>query len=241
MLTRTIPAEILKLRRTPAVLLSISVPLLICILYVLLFNLAGSYKNLAPKEFWEQLIGITNFLWNTFLLPLMVAVIGGQVLGGEYNDNQWKTLLTLPPSRGSVYLAKGITVAGLLLLSSLVLFFGLILVAGIQKQLGSLHLKDIFDLTVRAWWVSLPLVAFHTWLSSRTRSFAVAIGVGFAGTLAAMFAANGDQITWAFVPWAYASNEVIPKYGTLQLALSTSLFLLILGAGIWDFSRRDMA
>jgi lantibiotic transport system permease protein len=244
MLHRTLSAEMLKLRRTPAVLLAISVPLFLCLLYILLFNFAGSYTNLAPKAFWEQLIGITNFLWNSFLLPLMIAVLAGLVLGVEYNDNQWKTLLTFPPARGSVYLAKVITVVLLMLLSTLVLFVGLALVASVQTHFAALHrtnITEMLNVSLRAWWVSLPIVAFHVWLSSRTRSFAVAVGAGFAGTLVAMFAANGDQLTWAFVPWAYPSNDIIPKYGTLQLLLGTGLFPLVLGLGLWDFSRRDIA
>jgi hypothetical protein len=240
MISRTLPAEILKLRRTPALLLAASVPVLICALYFLLFNLAGSYSNLPTNEFWDQLLGITNFLWNTLMLPLGLAVLGGLVVGVEHSENQWKTLLTLPPSRASVYLAKAMTLAGLTLFGSVILLFGLALVAWVQTGFDPVRWDSLFNTTIRAWFAALPLVALHVWFSSRLKSFAVPLGLAFAGTLAAMFAANGNDTVWMFIPWTYASTDVISRFGTTQLILSAGLFPVILLAGIWDFSRRDI-
>jgi lantibiotic transport system permease protein len=245
MLARTLPAELLKLRRTPALLLAASVPMFICVLYVLLFNLSESYRNLTGDPFWAQLLGITNFLWNTLMLPLGLAVLGGLVVGLEHSENQWKTLLTLPPSRASVYLAKCLTLAALTLFGSLVLLLGLALLAWVKTGFPPSGFElsrwnDLLTITVRAWVAILPLVALHIWFSSRIKSFAVPLGLAFAGTLSAMFATNGNDIVWMFVPWTYASTEIMSKYGTVQLVLSLGLFPIILLAGLWDFSRRDI-
>ncbi len=240
MLSRTISAESYKLRRTPALLLAASVPLLICVLYLLLFNFAGSYRNLSEVQFWEQLLGISNFLWNTLMLQMGIAVLGGLVVGIEHTENQWKTLLTLPPSRVSIYLAKILVVAGLVLFGSMVLLFGLTLVGLLQTNFATPHWTGIFDITIRAWFTALPLMALHVWYSSRFKSFAVPLGLGFAGTLTAMFTANADGLIWIFVPWAYPSTDLIAKYGTLTLGLSSVVFIVVTALGAWDFSRRDM-
>jgi hypothetical protein len=83
-------------------------------------------------------------------------------------------------------------------------------------------------------------VALHVWFASRFKSFAIPLGLAFAGTLAAMFAQNGNDTVWMLIPWTSPSTDVIACFGTTQLVLSAALLLVILLASLWDFSRRDI-
>ena len=84
------------------------------------------------------------------------------------------------------------------------------------------------------------LLAFHTWVSMRWRSFALAAGVGVAGTFFALFA-SGARIG-KFYPWLFPVNAVSTSPERIKIAILAGIIGgAVLGVlGCWNVVRRDV-
>ena len=238
-LFRALSAEALKLKRTPALLLALGVPVALCLLMLVAFTLSDSNRGLDGPRKWAALIGIATNLWTPLILPLGLAVLASLTVGLEWTENQWKHLLSLPVPRPILYLAKLLSLSGLVLLGSVVLVLGLAGVGWTLTEFGPIPWNSLLELAVRSFLASLPLLALQVWLSSRFRSFALAMGFGLAGIIAGEVASN-SSFYWRFVPWTYPSMSFNPALVTQVVGLGTFFLILVLIVGLLDFSRKDI-
>ena len=91
-LFRALSAEALKLKRTPALLLALGVPVALCLLMLVAFTLSDSNRGLDGPRKWAALIGIAINLWTPLILPLGLALLASLTVGLEWTENQWKHL-----------------------------------------------------------------------------------------------------------------------------------------------------
>ena len=84
------------------------------------------------------------------------------------------------------------------------------------------------------------LLAFHTWVSMRWRSFALAAGVGVAGTFFALFAPGAG--IGKFYPWLFPVNAVSTSPERMKIAILAGILGgAVLGVlGCWNMVRRDV-
>jgi len=198
-------------------------------------------------------------MWSTIMLPLFVALETALLGGLEHNTGGWKHLFALPVPRWSIYIAKllvGITLIGLGMLCLL----GWIYLAGIGINLFNpgigfeqpFPFLNVFKLIAATYFASWFIIAIHTWVAMRWRSFVVAIGFGIVTVFITLIVSQTSQ--WWLFPWALPGNVENILYswmtgGEISHPVPSVWFLIglslmgCLAAGIlgeWDVTRRDV-
>lgn len=249
---QAISAETLKLRRTLSFWLIFLAPAVIAVLQVgiILNNGADSFFSDSPNEFWQSVFFTMRSLWILMMLPLFITLESALLASVEHNDNHWKHLYALPQPRWTTYFAKWIVLAGVTLLASLmvmafvllagwcVAFFTSTPAAYLSQPFPFLEMaKSLATAWLIAWW----MMAIHTWVSLRFRSFTIAVGIGMAAAVSNLILLNSEK-AMQFDPWLMQSTVISPDFGSTSLALTIGLAagLLTLLLGMWNFTRRDV-
>ena len=206
-LARALWAERLKLRGTLAAWMCGVAPAVVVGVYVLQIsfsNFPASRPPMPGDEAWAALVQAVLVLWAFLMLPLLVTLQAALLAGLDHQGNQWKHLLALAPPRHVHYLAKLLALATLVGLSQLAMF-ALLPLGGAVLMLA----KPAFGLAGTPPWgllarelgeiyaACLLLVALHTWIALRWRSFAVAVGVGMGATVMGFLIGQSGR----FGPW----------------------------------------
>ena len=244
-LLAALSSESLKLKRTLALWMVFIAPFIVILLqFFILFDRA---KFFAGRDVWEVLMyGVTS-IWAIFMLPLFITLETALLSGLEHSGQSWKHLFAQPIPRWSVYVAKLLTVMGMILVSTLVLVLGEIgagkLLSVLRPELRfheSPNLTMMARMATMVYLASWILLAFHTWVSMRWKSFALAAGVGVAGTFFAVFA-SGARIG-KFYPWLFPVNAVSTSPERMKLAILLGIIggAIIAVAGCWNVVRRDV-
>jgi len=215
--------EVLKLRRSLALLLCCAAPLLVALMaFFLLIN-----GRTAPD--WERFLLGAAALWSFAMLPLTVTALTLLLAQQEHGGKMWRQLLALPLPRWRLFAAKLIVAAGLLG----AMHGGLWLLAPLAGWAGGLVRPDLAptgapDLaplaqTLAAMCASaLLLLVLQSWAALRFRSFVPPLVLGIGGTFAAVAATAARQ--GVFFPWLMPVQALASDPARAELALA-------LGAG----------
>lgn len=244
MLQRALWAETLKYRRTLALTLALTAPILLTALHVLGYALTPSMHAGSPDGKWEWLSSNVFQLWAILFLPLGSAILAALATHLEHADNQLKHILTLPPPKATVYLTKFIAVLSLVLIGSLALSAGMIASAWVIGAGSSLDWKAALQQPLLAFMGIVPALALGVWLGMRWRSFVIGVGVALAGTVISMMAVRLPEAAfWKFVPWAYPYFAIAtdPQQAALAWWLGGIVGLTVIAWGLFDFVRQDVS
>jgi hypothetical protein len=238
---RASSAEILKLKRTLALWLALLTPMLIVVLqfaFVLRVPPARRAKGIWP------LLEQGNLMWPVFLLPLTVCLLTALMNGVEHRENNWKHLFALPVSRWSVYAAKVVGAHVLLVVGSLAFFAGT-LGAGYALHwllptvpFGPAPWPALLKKLALIFAGSGALISIHVWVSTRSKTFPLPLGLGVAAVLVSIIAANDS--TMKYWPWMLPLNATMPERWALALTLGAGGGIVIGALGAWDTARRDV-
>ena len=238
MMMRTLLAERIKYHRTPALFLATVGPIGLGGLICLIYALNPGLHNAKPAGKWAWLLESLLLTWVLLFLPLGATIVAALATHLEHAENHLKHMLTLPPSRAAVYAAKLVAVFALVLLGSMVLT---LVHAGLAVLIGAATPGPwwtAYGVALKAWVGLWPMLALGVWLGLRWRSFAVALSVGLAGTITGTLAIRSEAF-WPYVPWTYPYMAMRDQ--ALAYLLSSILTVVLIGLGMWDFSRRDIA
>lgn len=247
---RAVSAEALKLRGTLALRLCAIAPALVVALSVLqlLFSRGGT-PLATPELAWERFAQGVMVLWAFLMLPLYVTLQSALLAGLEHNERQWKHLLALPLPRCAHYLAKGIMLAGMVLLAT-GLLAALIPLGGwvlmhTHNALGIGGSPPWFFLGTRAaaiYAASFFIIGLHLWIAIRWSSFTVAVATGMTATVAGFLIAQSARFG-PWYPWSMPMQVLAGHGEEIGFVVGVGLLggLLAAAAGLWDFSRRDYA
>ncbi|UQU62455.1 ABC transporter permease [Couchioplanes caeruleus] len=196
-----------------------------------------------------------------WVLPLLAAVVAGDIFAGEDQHGTWKTLLTRSVSRTQVFWAKALTAAGYNLLV-LTVFAGSttgagLLIVGTQPLTGlggqSIASATALRLILAAWATAIPPIlgftALALLLSVRTRNPALGIAapvvLGFAmqllGSVSGLDLTRKLLLTTPFEAW-HGLFAARPFTGPLTtgLAVSAGWTVLCLAGAYLSLRRRDI-
>ena len=248
-LFRALRAEMLKMKRTLALLMVLVAPGTVVTVEFFQFLQDGETMESFRAEPWAVLTQPVLVLWAILMLPLFITLETALLAGMEHGAHQWKHLFALPVPRWTIYTAKLLIGAGLLALSTLALVGGL-LAAGLALQV--LLPRVPFPATIPWWEILRPAVlifltaglmlAIHTWVSLRWANFTLAVSVGIVATVGGVLIGN-SLIWWKYYPWALAVNVINePSVQDLPLALTLGIGGGIVAGvlGCWDVVRRDV-
>lgn len=248
-LLRALSAEILKTRRTLAFWMTLVTPAVVAILQLLiLLRALGNYGG-EGVDAWRATSTNVFSLWSLLALPLFVTLETALLGQSEHGEKHWKHLFALPIPRWTIYAAKWLTGALLLLLAQAALI-GLNIGAGLLMRL--LKPEMGFDAPIPLGWmalimgrvylISLLIHSIHTWVALHFRSFTVAVGVGMAAAVANIILINAEEGPRLF-PWALVVNALPamenPQLGyALAVGIAGGLVLAFIGG--WEVTRRDV-
>ena len=246
-LLRALSAEMLKLKRTLAFWMVGVAPFLVLLLqFVVIWNMAYNMKR-YPQGFklWGNVPQNALSLWGVFMLPLFITLETALINGLEHGEKQWKHLFALPISRSTIYLAKLLTALGIVALSMLIFYVGILLngffwqwrvpLMASPDPIPYLHILKQAALVYLASWL---ILAFHTWVSMRWPGFALSLGIGIGATFFSLFAAQAKEAK--FYPWLLPLNVLSPERFTIAMIMGIIGGILVGIVGCWEFTRRDV-
>lgn len=251
-LLRALWAERLKLRGTLAAWMCVVAPAVVVGVYVLQIsfsNFPASRSPMPGDEAWAALVQAVLVLWAFLMLPLLVTLQAALLAGLDHQGNQWKHLLALAPPRHVHYLAKLLALAALVGLSQLAMF-ALLPLGGAVLMLA----KPAFGLAGTPPWgllarelgeiyaACLLLVALHTWIALRWRSFAVAVGVGMGATVTGFLIGQSGRFG-PWYPWSLPMQTLAsdPAVAPQVVAYSALAAVAVAALGLAWFRRCEPA
>lgn len=190
-------SEWIKTKRTPIRWLTFFTPVIFVALIVWYFSLKAITLDTQVsifQAFFE--------VWTALVIPLGAGLISGLMIHQEELAGSFNGFLGSKLPRRALYLGK-LTML-ILLTSASTLLALLALLAGLSFILNIPLSWPIFIIAaLMAMIGTLPLLAFHLWISFAW-GMGASIGIGGGGTLiAALMATSLGNKIWQYVPWAW--------------------------------------
>ena len=198
-------AELLKLRRSLALLLCAAAPTMVVLLAAVMLM---EREDPAPWAMFEINLAA---LWSFFMLPMTVTALTVLTAQMEHGPRFWNHLLALPVPRWKLFAAKAAVVALLVaaMTAALVLlipaagYAAEALASGTQLT-GAPDLESSAERLATMFAGSLLLMTIQLWVALHFRSFVPPLVVGIGGTFAAVVATGARK--GAYFPWIIPTN-----------------------------------
>ena len=207
MLLKLLNAERMKLKRSPVWLAFLVMPIIPAAL--------GTANYLYQKEVltreWLSLWTQHTLFTDYFFLPIMLGIYCAYIMRSEHMNNNWNKVFTIPARRSSVFSAKLIT-AALMLLFSMIWICALFVISGYIAGLTNPPW-----LTVARWCAfgtlgGMVTVSIQILISMNVKSFALPVGISFAGGLSGLvFLAKNMGHIWPYSLMSYGMNANAPQ------------------------------
>ena len=208
----------------------------------------------SPGE--NPLIGFAqiNFtMWTILVLPLYVALAAALVAAVDHQTDGWKQMFALPVSRTSVFAAKWLASAGIILFSTIVLAAGIIAAAEFLRMTRAAYASAEVPVglttlrSLQTFAAACLIISLQTWISLRFRTFIAGLALGIAGVFVLLGgiarAGLGTFIVyvypWALPPtamarmWEVHADRWLVAFGGLGAGLVVAVL------GCWNLLRRD--
>jgi len=245
-LRRAVSAEILKLRRTPSVLLIVVGPLLINLVYGM--NVQARHTDFLVDDAWQLLARNMFGNWTVVILPLLCCAVTALWANFEHQSDQWKHLFALPIPRWAIYGAKWLLSLALMAISSVVFWAGVLLQGWVLRYLvpgfgfeaaapAGAILQSVFGIYLAA----VLIITLHAWISLRWKNLILALGLGVGAFMTNVFAYHSETVGRVF-PWTLPMRiRNIPGADPLEaIAISLAGALIVAALGGLHLARRDV-
>jgi hypothetical protein len=250
-LRRALSAEAVKLHGTLALWMCLIAPAVVVVLYVLQISVsripAGHTPD--PDRAWVGFSQSILALWAFLMLPLFITLESALLAGLEHGDRQWKHLLALPLPRDVHYLAK-LAALSVLVAAAFAALLALMpvgaAVLGLLKPefgiAGPPPLASLLRTTAACYSAALLMIALHTWIAIRWRSFTVAVSIGMSATVMGFLIGQSERFGHWY-PWSMPLQVLAGKGQWTSFVVIAGLAGGLLGglAGLADFRRREFA
>lgn len=230
--------ELFKLRRSLALLLCVAAPSAVTLL-AFLIALDGKKALL-----WAMYVPGVAAMWAYFMLPMTVTALTLLMAQMEHAPKAWNHLFALPIARWRLFLAKLLTVCGLVTAMSLALL-PLLVASGsgarwLRPATGLAGLPDLSEalvLLARIAAGALLMIVIHLWAALRFASFVPPLVLGIGGTFVAVAATTARQ--GIYFPWLLPVNALSSDdRAAFALELGIAGGVIACGAMLLDLGRR---
>ena len=207
-LRRSLGSDTLKLKRTAALWLAVAAGVLPVLLVFCMIWFEGGRILKPGLNPWPEYVRGAWRVATTLLLPLFVVLLASLLTSIEDQAHGWKHLHALPVRRGVVWLSKLLVLLALNALAQ-VWFLALLLVSGLvlaalRPEFGFGNylppVAPLLTLLLRTWVSTLGIAGIQFGLSLWRRGFVLPVGVGIAGSVAALTLLSWRHIGW--IPFA---------------------------------------
>lgn len=232
----------MKLKHSPVWLAFLLMPLVPALLGTL--NYMGNIEILKSEWYslWTQHTIFTCY----FFLPVMLGVYCSYMMHLEHANHNWNKVLTMPVRRSMVFLAKLITVSYMILFSEIWIGVLFILSGKLIGMTGTLPLLSVMQWCLFGTLGGIVMAAVQLLLSLFIKSFALPVGIAFAGGLSGLiFLAKNLGHIWPYSLMAYGMNSNAPqqmmKSGYIPFAVICIVYTVIITTAASEvLKRRDM-
>src|SRR5689334_13780206 len=100
-LFRALSAEVLKTKRTLALLVALALPMVVILMNMVIFLRTRSFEE--GSNAWTYFVGNNLVIWGLLMLTLYITLETALLAGLEHNQQGWKHLAALPIPRTAVY------------------------------------------------------------------------------------------------------------------------------------------
>ncbi|ERI09693.1 ABC transporter permease [Aneurinibacillus aneurinilyticus] len=188
---------------------------------------------------WGIMLGEAVYLWAMFM-PMGITLIAAIVHYREFSENAWKHLLSLPVTRGSVYVSKWLLIVLLTYLAILFLMLGFFVAGKIIGLSAPFAFGSYGRYALYQAVGALGIISIQHWLSSRFKNVIMPVAIGIGLSVCAIFLAQSKVLS--FFPHAtilYTMPfEGVENNRPLLSGLIAGPVLLVLG--LLEFRRRDI-
>ena len=234
--------ELLKLRRSLALLLCVAAPSMVAVLAAVML------MDRKTSSDWQTFAISSSALWSFFMLPMTVTALTVLVAQMEHGPRFWNHLLALPVPRWRIFTAKAAVV--LLLVGAMTAALAVLIplagrvaeaLAGGTQLTGAYDSKAHVLLLARMFEGSLLLIAIQLWAALRFRSFVQPLVIGIGGTFVAVVATGSRQ--GAYFPWLIPTNALASDPARGEMAIMIGLWggILVLLLMLADLNRKTFA
>lgn len=233
MIIHTMFSEILKLKRSLALRISLAVPSALVLLNALVAYQRGPASIYGADDVWQQSFHEIFYFSTLLALPLTFVLLAVLVTDTENTSCGWKHLYTLPVPRWAYVFSKQLITSVLVgvavtMLASMTVIAGLVL-CKIKPGMG-FTLSIPWSLLAQYWaglfLTSILMAAIHVWIGLRFPGFIMSLGIGICNTFFALVI--GDTSLGTVFPWS------LPQVFTRQLNTPPiSWWALIIGSTGW--------
>lgn len=238
---KLLKAERMKLKRSPVWLAFFIMPIIPALLGTL--NYMANTEVL--KDEWYSLWTQHTLFTCYFFLPIMIGVYCAYIMRLEHNNHNWNKILTMPQSRASIFISKLLTASFMVLISEI--WIGvLFIISGRLIGMTAPPYADIIIWCVFGTLGGTVMAAIQIFLSIFIKSFALPIGIAFAGGLSGLvFLAKDLGHIWLYSLMAYGMNSNSPQqimesgYGVF-IAICVIYIAVFTVIGSVVMSKRDV-
>ncbi len=249
---RSVSAEFLKMKRTPALLVAVVAPYVIVLLFFLFAYYQGERLFPSPtSDPWRWFAEAAFVTWTGFFFPLFLGLETSLLAAVEHRAEGLRRLFVLPIRRTTLYLAKQ-TATYLLIASSFFLLSAGIVAAGLLLRMVGPEVGFeapppmvlLIRLAVVAALASSFMVAIQTWVALLRKDVAAPIGVAVLATASMLALDAFDANLGAYHPWSYPGEAIRAVLADVDdpgwwIAGGITGILFAVVAG-WSLGRRDV-
>ncbi len=245
---RALQAEILKLRNTLALRLTLIAPLVVVGLVTVQWLMQGRSpvpSDALPARVWADFAGAVLGIFVILMLPLYVTLQSALLAQLEHQDRQWKHLLALPLPRSSYFVAKLMALALLVALSMLVLTVLIPVVGSLLHLRASIPIAgwpDLIDIARslgRVYLCAALLIVLQACIALYWKSFTVAVSIGMSATVMGFIIGQSSEFGPWF-PWTMPIQPLTRHPAPEQVMLISSLAAVLMAIlAAYEFERRE--
>jgi hypothetical protein len=244
-------AELLKLKRTIAFLLTILIPVLLALLITIM--VLDKHPENYNEEMFFSMLSSTFSIWSIIVLPMFLAIQTGLISATEKTTGQWKHIFCLPVPKWKILLTKWLAILTvtfaahtLVVLLYLATFPIIQLIVPHVAFIPYMDTMDFAYFLMILCFTSIGLSSIHYVFSLFLPGLVGNIGLGISAVTLAMGLTWGGHFIEYFpwtMPMAALANFVDINIDFIPaVALFTSMVTAIIWLipGIFTFSRKDI-
>ncbi len=242
MLRKLLKAERIKLKRSPVWLAFLVMPVIPALLGTL--NYLNNLELLQSEWYsmWTQHTLFTCY----FFLPIMIGVYCAYIMRLEHNNHNWNKVLTMPVRRAEVFISKLFTVSFMILISEIWIGVLFVISGKIVGMAAEPPYADIIIWCLFGTIGGMVMAAIQLFISIYVKSFAMPVGIAFAGGLSGLlFLAKDLGHIWPYSLMAYGMNSNAPQelmesgYGTFAM-ICLVYIIAVAAMGSVVMNRKDI-
>ena len=241
---KLLSVELLKIRRSLALLMMFVIPLVVVVLNVLIMVRQHELPAITASH-WAMYWYGSSGLWCYFMLPLYIALITGLLNGQEHRNQTWRMMLALPVSQLQLFVVKGFLAWLFVMGASTIMALGAILGAGLLVLFGATA-QGAVDFAMLPFMAKLavsclPVIAIQHAVSWRFQNIVLPLAIGVIATMG--ITQIGSSSSWVYYPWAYSLMAINGAESASQdqaLMLAAGVGAALFAASALVLGRREV-